>query len=192
MRSQADHVASISTIAIIGGGAVGVQMATDIKEIYPEKSVTLIHSRETVMNRFHRNLDEIVKQRCTKLGVRMKLGARVKLPAEGYPTDGRHFNVELEDGSSIPAQLAVNSDLLVFLITNTTDRSLPRLSALVRPRSQGFFDPFRLNPSTRRVIFGHGRHCKLLMQNILGSLLSVMLLRPGLRKQRSRMSSCLI
>lgn len=32
-------------IAVIGGGAVGVELATDIKSYYPEKSVTLVHSR---------------------------------------------------------------------------------------------------------------------------------------------------
>ncbi|XMA09185.1 hypothetical protein WAI453_001976 [Rhynchosporium graminicola] len=32
-------------IALVGAGAVGVQLATDIKSFYPEKKVTLIHSR---------------------------------------------------------------------------------------------------------------------------------------------------
>jgi pyruvate/2-oxoglutarate dehydrogenase complex dihydrolipoamide dehydrogenase (E3) component len=107
LRNHASKVESSSNIAIIGGGAVGVQMATDIKEIYPEKDVTLIHSREQIMNKFHPQLDGIIKQRCEELGVKLKLGSRVKLPAKGYPTDGSTFNVELIDGSSVSTDFAV-------------------------------------------------------------------------------------
>lgn len=101
-----------SNIVIIGGGAVGVQMATDIKELYPNKSVTLAHSREKVMNKFHHGLHDIIEDRCRELGIDMRLGSRVKLPPKGYPTDGSQFDVELEDGSKIPADFAVSFSFL--------------------------------------------------------------------------------
>lgn len=107
LRKHAETVVARSNIVLIGAGAVGVQMAADIKELYPEKNVTLVHSRPKVMNRFHPTLDEIVKQRFQDLGITLKLGSRVKLPEDGYPTDGRMFNVEFEDGTTIPADLAV-------------------------------------------------------------------------------------
>ncbi|KKY27571.1 putative amid-like nadh [Phaeomoniella chlamydospora] len=107
LQKHAATVAKSSTIVIIGGGAVGVQMATDIKELYPEKSVTLVHSREQLMNKFHHGLDEIIKDRCRELGINLKLGSRVKVPSKGYPTDGSQFNVELTDGSTIPADFAI-------------------------------------------------------------------------------------
>lgn len=96
-----------SKIVVIGGGAVGVQAATDIKELYPEKSVTLLHSRKTLMNRFDTRLHDIIEERCKELGIDLKLGSRVKLPKNGYPTDGSIFNVELEDGTQIPSDFAV-------------------------------------------------------------------------------------
>lgn len=107
LRQHASTVAQRKQIVIIGGGAVGVQMATDLKDLYPEKSVTLVHSREQVMNRFASGLDGIVKQRCAELGVNLKLGSRVKIPAEGYPTDGSIVQVECLDGTSIPADMVV-------------------------------------------------------------------------------------
>lgn len=107
LRKHAETVVARSNIVLIGAGAVGVQMAADIKELYPEKNVTLVHSRPQVMNRFHSGLDDIVKQRFQDLGIALKLGSRVKLPESGYPTDGSTFNVEFEDGTSIPADLAV-------------------------------------------------------------------------------------
>ncbi|RDW57353.1 putative amid-like nadh [Coleophoma crateriformis] len=107
LQKHAQLVKRSSNIVVIGGGAVGVQTATDIKELYPEKSVTLVHSRENVMNKFHPQLHEIIKERCAELGIDMKLGSRVKVPSDGYPTDGSNFKVELEDGSSVPADLAI-------------------------------------------------------------------------------------
>lgn len=60
------------------------------------------------MNNFRPKLHDIVKGRCDDLGIRLITGSRVKLPADGYPTDGSSFNVVLEDGSQIPSDLAVN------------------------------------------------------------------------------------
>lgn len=82
-------------------------MATDIKELYPNKSVTLVHSRPTVMNRFDSRLDRIIKERCKELGVNLRLGSRVKVPTRGYPNNGNRFTIDLQDGSSIPADLAI-------------------------------------------------------------------------------------
>jgi pyruvate/2-oxoglutarate dehydrogenase complex dihydrolipoamide dehydrogenase (E3) component len=113
LQKHAQKVVRSSKIVIIGGGAVGVQMATDIKELYPEKSVTLVHSRTKLMNRFNSALHDIIAERCRDLGIQMILGSRVKVPEQGYPTDGRDFIVELEDGSSIPADFTVSFHSLV-------------------------------------------------------------------------------
>lgn len=99
-------------MVIIGGGAVGVQLATDAKELYPGKSITLVHSREKVMNRFHPKLHQLIEERCKTLDVDLVLGSRVKLPPQGYPTSGEEFEVELLDGRRIPSDFAVNCTLL--------------------------------------------------------------------------------
>lgn len=99
-----EHVEKIrrsKDICVIGGGAVGVQMATDIKEIYPDKRVVLVHSRANVMNRFHSKLHSIIEERAKDLDIELVLGSRVKLPSGGYPTDGTKFDVELVDGRKV-------------------------------------------------------------------------------------------
>ncbi|KAI8938462.1 hypothetical protein NX059_004355 [Plenodomus lindquistii] len=128
LRKHATQVEKSQKIVIIGGGAVGVQMATDIKEIYPEKSVTLVHSRTNVMNKFHPALHNLVAKRCADLGVNLVLGQRVKLPESGYPTDGREFSVDLADGTQIPADFAIistgqtpQSDILASLSPSSID-----------------------------------------------------------------------
>ncbi|KAI7237374.1 FAD/NAD(P)-binding domain-containing protein [Hortaea werneckii] len=107
LRRHAESVQKSKRMVIIGGGAVGVQLATDAKELYPQKSITLVHSRDKVMNRFHPKLHQLIEERCKELGIDLVLGSRVKLPSQGYPTSGEDFEVELLDGRRIPSDFAV-------------------------------------------------------------------------------------
>lgn len=86
-----------------------IEMATDIKDRYPEKHVTLIHSRTQLMNRFHMRLHEIVLARCKELGIEVILGDRVKIPSEGFPTDPKStFEIELMSGRKVTSNLVVS------------------------------------------------------------------------------------
>jgi hypothetical protein len=88
--------------------AVQVQIATDCKELYPEKSVTLVHSRQQTMVRFHEKLDEIVKDRARELGLHLVLGSRAIVPENGFPEDGSTFDVQLQGGGHLEADLVVS------------------------------------------------------------------------------------
>ena len=68
-------VKKAQTIVIVGGGAVGVQMACDLKEVYPDKNVTLIHSRDQLMPVYNEKLSNIIKERFAELGVMYELQA---------------------------------------------------------------------------------------------------------------------
>jgi NADH dehydrogenase FAD-containing subunit len=114
LQSHTEQVLKSSRIVVIGGGAVGVQIATDMKELYPQKSITLVHSRKCVMNKFVPKFHDLIAERCAELGINMKLGSRVKLPPGGYPTDGGIFDVEVEDGTSIPADFAVTKSIILL------------------------------------------------------------------------------
>lgn len=63
-------VEKAASIVIVGGGAVGVQMATDLKEVYPEKNITLVHSRDRLMPLYHPKMDELIRNRLSELGVK--------------------------------------------------------------------------------------------------------------------------
>ncbi|KAJ7634462.1 FAD/NAD-P-binding domain-containing protein [Roridomyces roridus] len=95
------------SILVVGGGASGVQMVTDAKEYYPDKKVTLIHSREQLMSRFHPRLHDIILEKLNKAGIEVILGQRVKMPASGVFPIGP-CDVELADGSSISADVAIS------------------------------------------------------------------------------------
>ncbi|KAJ7068420.1 FAD/NAD-P-binding domain-containing protein [Mycena amicta] len=104
-----ERVKQSENVVVIGGGASGVQMVTDAKEFYPSKNITLVHSRDHLMNRFHPELHNVVMKKLADAGINVILGQRVKLPPSGqYPVSGPSYNVELADGRLIPADVAIS------------------------------------------------------------------------------------
>lgn len=82
LQEMQHGIAEATKIAIIGGGAVGVELASDIKSFYPEKNVTLIHSRGQLMPNFGKRLHEYTMRVLKELGVEMLLNERPRLPAK--------------------------------------------------------------------------------------------------------------
>ncbi|KAG7441943.1 FAD/NAD(P)-binding domain-containing protein [Guyanagaster necrorhizus] len=100
-------IASASNIVVVGGGAYGVQVAFDIKEQYPSKKVTLIHSRPQLMNRFHYALHDIVMERFKAAGIDTILGQRIKDIPDWSQNDGKEFSITLADGREVKTDLAI-------------------------------------------------------------------------------------
>lgn len=185
LQDHAQRVGKSSKIVIIGGGAVGVQMATDIKELYPTKSVTLVHSRQVVMNNFHPQLHEIVKARCAELGIELVVGSRVKLPPNGYPTSG-DFYVELQDGTKIPSDLAVGTHTREMGTWRTNQLNLPRLYVPVRFRIRIFSNLCLRSQLTNPGSCASCKPCSSMTQSTPTSSRLEMSPRLVLPKQRDR------
>ncbi|XP_068717490.1 ferroptosis suppressor protein 1-like isoform X2 [Montipora capricornis] len=94
-------------IGVVGGGAVGVEIAGDIMEDYKDKAdVYLIHPRENLVNdKVNESFQSALKAKLTSLGVNVILGERVinmdEVKEEGFQnvmlvTDkGRKMKVDL-------------------------------------------------------------------------------------------------
>jgi NADH dehydrogenase FAD-containing subunit len=80
LRNMQKHIESSKTIAILGGGPVGVQLAGDIKTFYEDKHVVLIHSRERLLPNFGEVLHDYVVDAMARMGVTVMLGERPELP----------------------------------------------------------------------------------------------------------------
>lgn len=107
LQSHQADVKRSKSILIVGGGAVGVQMATDLKEFYPDKEVTVVQSRPRVMPNFHPRLHEIIQKRFDELGIKLITGSRVKIPNGGFPNDGSTFDVELTNGTTESTEFVI-------------------------------------------------------------------------------------
>ncbi|KAE8327295.1 hypothetical protein BDV39DRAFT_175743 [Aspergillus sergii] len=149
LQSHQNDVKKAKSILIAGGGAVGVQMATDLKEFYPEKEITVVQSRPQLMSGFHEGLHGLVKERFDELGIKFVTGARVKIPAEGYPTQEGPFNVELTNGTQLSTEFVIcatgqtpNNGLISELTPSTSESLINPDNGFIRIRpTMQFLDP---------------------------------------------------
>ena len=109
-RAVQQQIKESTSIAVIGAGAVGVELASDIKDFYPDKKVALIHSRGQVMNRFPKRLHDAVLPALEELGVRVILNERPVIPGGVM---GKNVALTFADGREELFDLVVsgNSDI---------------------------------------------------------------------------------
>ncbi|RFU29645.1 hypothetical protein B7463_g6701, partial [Scytalidium lignicola] len=133
-------------VAIVGGGAVGVELASDIKDFYPDKEVTLIHSRGQLLSNFGKRLqDYALTALRDELEVRVVLNERPKMLTAGNFaqsasltfSDGREEQFDLVIGCTgqrpnsaflaglYPGTVAENSRILVRPTLQVFDADSP-------------------------------------------------------------------
>jgi len=77
LRDCYEQLCKANKILIIGGGLVGVELAAEIIEHYKGKEVTLVHSREQLMQRNHPKAIKYATNFLVKRGVKIIYGQRV-------------------------------------------------------------------------------------------------------------------
>lgn len=135
------------SILVVGGGAVGVQMATDLKEYYPDKQITVVQSRR-LMPKFHEKFHDIIKKRFDDLGIKFITGSRVVMPADGFPNNGQPFEVELTSGKKVSTEFVIfatgqtpNNGIVADLPSSTTGSIINPENGYIRVRpSMQFLD----------------------------------------------------
>ncbi|EUC39817.1 hypothetical protein COCMIDRAFT_41750 [Bipolaris oryzae ATCC 44560] len=85
LRSLQSKIEKAARIAVVGGGAVGVELASDIKDFHAEKSVVLLHSRDRLLPSFGERLHQYVMKRLGEMGVEVWLNERPQI-LEGSQT----------------------------------------------------------------------------------------------------------
>ncbi|KAL5501243.1 hypothetical protein ACEPAH_9630 [Sanghuangporus vaninii] len=104
-----ERLRSADSILCVGGGALGIQFATDVKSVYPQKHVTLLHSRVRLLPHFMRELHTEVLKSVEDLSVDLILGERLDM-ASALPENTKYNErgqriVWTEKGREIVADL---------------------------------------------------------------------------------------
>ncbi|ORX40015.1 hypothetical protein BD324DRAFT_615943 [Kockovaella imperatae] len=147
MQRQAEELKSANTVLIVGGGALGIQYATDLKDLYPHKNVTLLHSRTRLMPIYPVEMHIAIVERLATLGVNVVLGERVMTaPDHAEHYDGKVKHLLTDKGRQFDADLVLfctgqkpHSQILAALspssISPTTGRIrvTPHLQVSPRP-----------------------------------------------------------
>lgn len=85
-----------------------VELAAEIKEHYPEKDVTLMHSRTRYMPKYMKSFDAMTYNILKKHGVKQLLGDRVALPKQGFPLEVGPVKIQTTSGRTVEGDLAVS------------------------------------------------------------------------------------
>ncbi|KAG8739616.1 hypothetical protein FRC10_005387 [Ceratobasidium sp. 414] len=154
LKKAQRRTAGVSSVLIVGGGALGIQFATDLKEVYPTKNVTLLHSRERLLPKFVQGMHDKIHETMADLGVTVLLGERLDLqttlPENAEYNERGERIVKTVSGRGVAADLVLlctgqrpNTDLVRQLAPDVVDeatglvRVLPSLQ-LSRSARVGF------------------------------------------------------
>ncbi|WWD16049.1 hypothetical protein CI109_100474 [Kwoniella shandongensis] len=108
MKSQGEKFKSADRILVVGGGALGIEYAGDLQYLYPEKKITLLHSRQRLMPVYPVETHTRVLESFQKLGVEVVLGERVmSWPEEMEELNGKTKIVTTDKGRIFEADLVL-------------------------------------------------------------------------------------
>ncbi|KAK0669186.1 hypothetical protein QBC41DRAFT_392188 [Cercophora samala] len=127
-----DHIRAATTarhgVVVVGGGAVGIEMAAELKLVQPQLKVTLVHSRDKLLS--SEPLPDEVKEKSLELlletGVEVRMSTRLDKTEEVVDEQGKKaVRVWFTNGESILADqvsLAVSRSVPAteFLGVNST------------------------------------------------------------------------
>lgn len=108
------HIAAVSDapdgVVVVGGGAVGIEMAAELKTVRPEVRVTLVHSRDKLLS--SELLPDECKDKALELvrdaGVEALLGKRLQHTEEVTRDSGRKVTeVTFTDGHKMDASVVI-------------------------------------------------------------------------------------
>ncbi|CAK9785464.1 FAD/NAD(P)-binding domain-containing protein [Cutaneotrichosporon oleaginosum] len=140
MQKQSGVIERAPRVLIVGGGALGIQFASDIKSIWPEKEVTMLHSRARVLPRYPQEMHDAAIDGLKSLGVNVVLGQRVvHWPASD--AEGVEQIVRTDAGEAFTADLVLpctgtrpHSELMAAMDAHTVNPANGRIA--VRPTTQ--------------------------------------------------------
>ncbi|KAF2160318.1 hypothetical protein M409DRAFT_70494 [Zasmidium cellare ATCC 36951] len=142
LRAYQQAIEAAGRVAVVGGGAVGVELVADVKSYYPDKQVTLIHSRNQLLPRFGPRLHTHVLGSLEKLGVEVLLDERPEM-RHGQTENGEKgsTSLTLRDGSVVDYDIVIpctrqtpHSSILSTLTPDAICTSTSRI--LVHPTLQ--------------------------------------------------------
>lgn len=78
LRNHHESMRDANSLLVIGGGPVGIELAAEIAQKYPQKRVTIVHSRDALLPRSCPSVQNAVMRWLRKHDVQMVLAERVQ------------------------------------------------------------------------------------------------------------------
>ncbi|ATZ95222.1 NAD(P)/FAD-dependent oxidoreductase [Dickeya fangzhongdai] len=90
IRSMHKRLREARSVVVAGAGPVGIEIAAELCEAFPDLAITVVHSGKTVLNSAPDKFPQWAEKDLRDKGVKFALNDRVVLPAPGeQPVDGK-------------------------------------------------------------------------------------------------------
>jgi NADPH-dependent 2,4-dienoyl-CoA reductase/sulfur reductase-like enzyme len=116
LAETADHIECVTTAShgtvVVGGGAVGIEMAAEAKLCHPHTSVKLVHSRSKLLSSepLPDEVKDLALHALRDAGVEVFLSERVTGTTASIGPDGRPMQtLTLQDGSHLVASQVITA-----------------------------------------------------------------------------------
>jgi NADH dehydrogenase FAD-containing subunit len=180
LRRTHKELAAAGRVLIAGAGPVGVELAGEIKEVWPDKQVTIVDPAAQLLPGFLPEVREDLHRQLDELAIELRLGTGLATPPPIEPGRAGTFTVTTTDGDEITADIwfraygvHVNSDYLGdgLLTTRTPEGQVPVTETL---NVQGYEHVYAIGDITdvaEAKMAGYaGQHAEVVARNIIAQL----------------------
>jgi len=124
----AEKIKTAEHIVCVGGGPTGIESAAEIKERYPDKVVTLIHNKDTLMpgwegGDFEPQHKENLKTQLEDMGVKLLLGDRVNPVTSGGSDPDQKYIIPESKSITTEKGETIDCDLLFWCVGGKVNSS---------------------------------------------------------------------
>ncbi|MGW4473032.1 NAD(P)/FAD-dependent oxidoreductase [Nonomuraea sp. NPDC004354] len=174
------ELAGSERVLILGAGPVGLELAGEIKEVWPHKHVTILDPAEQLLPAFPAEMRAELRRQLDELAVHLRLGAGLTAPPATEPGQAATFTVATTGGEEITADIwfrahgaRVNSDYLADgeLTTRSPQGQVPVTETL---NVRGYDRVYAIGDITdvaEAKMAGYAmQHAEVVAQNIIAQL----------------------
>ncbi|WP_144124365.1 NAD(P)/FAD-dependent oxidoreductase [Catellatospora sichuanensis] len=119
LRRTHKELLNAERVLIVGAGPVGLELAGEIREVWPDKRLTLVDPAGQLLPGFAPELRQDLHRQLEESGIRLRLGTGLTAPPPTGPGRAATFTVTTTDGGEITADIwfrahgvRVNTDYL--------------------------------------------------------------------------------
>ncbi|MEU5779696.1 NAD(P)/FAD-dependent oxidoreductase [Micromonospora lupini] len=119
LRQTNKEMVGAERVLILGAGPVGLELAGEIKEAWPDKHVTIVDPAERLVPAFGSEMRDDLHRQLDALGIEMRLGTSLAAPLATEASRAATFTATTTDGDEITADIwfraygvHINSDYL--------------------------------------------------------------------------------
>ena len=180
LRRTHKELVGAERVLIVGAGPVGLELAGEIKEVWPHKQVTVVDRGAQLLPAFRPEMRQDLRRQLDELDIQLRLGTGLTAPPTTEPGRAEAFTVTTTDGDEITADIwfrahgvHVNSAYLADgrLTTLTPHGQVPVTESLNVHGHDHVYAIGDLTDVSEAKMAGYAmRHAEVVAQNIIARL----------------------